>query len=169
MYRCKERAMDRKSALFKINYMIDLIDQYKSNIKDIEKRYFTGEATASYILRAIQAIAERDNLSDLAIMSSISGIAILVEYTKNMTMDFAINLLQTTIKKGNLYPIIIGKITGKQWNDFYNTNIKDKIFLTKNRTNKIKYEIITENISNNNKNIVDIKFTIKNKNENWVF
>lgn len=143
--------------------MIDLIDQYKSNIKDIEKRYFTGEATASYFLRAIQAIVERDNSLVLTIMSSISGIAILVEYTKNMTIDFAISLLQTTIAKGNLYPIIIGKITGKQWNTFYNANIKDKIFTTKNRTDKRKYEIITENIPNNNKSIVDIKFTIKQK------
>lgn len=143
--------------------MIDLIDQYKNNTKDIEKHYFTGEATASYILEAIQAIAERDNLSGLAISSSISGIAILVEYTKNMTANFAINFLKTTVMKGNLYPIIIGKITGKQWNDFYNANIKDKVFITKNRTDKIKYEIITEDIPNNNKNIVDIKFTIKEK------
>lgn len=144
--------------------MIDLIDQYKSNIKDIEKRYFTGNATASFILEAIQSIAERDNLSGLTIMSYISGIAILVEYTKNMTIDFAINFLQTTIAKGNLYSIIIGKITGKQWNTFYNANIKDKVFETKNRINNIKYKIIVTDVPNNDKNIIDIKFTIKEKN-----
>lgn len=144
--------------------MIDLINQYKNNIKDIEKRYFTGDVTASFILEAIQAIAEHDNLSGLAIMSSISGMAILVEYTKNMAMDFAINCLQTTIKKGNLYPIIIGKITGKQWNTFYNANIKDKVFETKNRINNIKYKIIVTDVPNNDKNIIDIKFTIKEKN-----